>query len=183
MAGEAELREREARLNDSRRARIELNVRRLVEGGLLDEGEVAPRFERLYEQFRIIMTSWLRAGEIMAPDRSDEASMCHYTRLAFSLFEPYCTPRGQAQMRALLDGAYDAGGADGDPTTGGDDETRPDDPDTDGDGVQDGTELSVTDGEVDPDDDGPIESTDPDHLIPDAPHREPEARRRLHDVG
>ena len=104
----ADLRERETHLNHSRHARLELNVRRLVDGGLLDDDEVTPRFERLYEQFRIILTSWLRTTELMTPDRGDEEAMLHYAKLAFALFEPYCTPRGREQMSALLDGAYDA---------------------------------------------------------------------------
>jgi AcrR family transcriptional regulator len=103
-----ELREREALLNQSRRDRIALNVQRLVDGGLVAGDKVAPRFERLYEQFRIILTSWLRATEIMAPARSDEEALCHYAKLAFSLFEPYCTAAGSEQMEALLAGAYDA---------------------------------------------------------------------------
>lgn len=104
----ADLRGREAQLNQSRRARIELNVQRLVDGGLLDDGGVAPRFERLYEQFRIILTTWLRAAAFMTPGHSDEEAMCHYAKLAFALFEPYCTPNGAEQMQALLDGTYDA---------------------------------------------------------------------------
>jgi AcrR family transcriptional regulator len=104
----ADLRDREAERNQSRRDRIELNVRRLVDGGLLDDDEVTPRFERLYEQFRIILTTWLRAAGFMMPGQSDEEAMCHYAKLAFALFEPYCTPSGLEQMQALLDGAYDA---------------------------------------------------------------------------
>ncbi|MNS08290.1 putative HTH-type transcriptional regulator YttP [compost metagenome] len=104
----AELREREAHRNQARRDRIGLNVRRLVDGGLLDDEAVAPRFERLYEQFRIIMTTWLRAAAFMTPGHSDADAMCHYAKLAFALFEPYCTPDGLAQMQALLAGDYDA---------------------------------------------------------------------------
>lgn len=105
----AELSEREAQRNQARRDRIEINVRRLVDDGLLDGEQVAPRFERLYEQFRIILTTWLRAAAFMTPGHSDEDAMVHYAKLAFALFEPYCTPPGLEQMQALLDGAYDAG--------------------------------------------------------------------------
>lgn len=111
LRGSPDLREMEASLAEARRKRTRIFMRRLVEQGYLEDALLTPRMEGLHEVWTLTMTSWLRAVEIEAPRRSDREALLHYAKLVMTLFEPYCSPEGQAEMALILSGKLDAGRA------------------------------------------------------------------------
>jgi AcrR family transcriptional regulator len=106
MRASEELRAVEHSLSDARRRRTETFMRRLIEEGYL-EARLTPRMERLHEQWTILMMSWLRSVETEWPRRSDREALEHYAKLVIALFEPFCTPQGEAQMEGILSGRFD----------------------------------------------------------------------------
>jgi AcrR family transcriptional regulator len=103
-----ELRKNEASLSERRQKRTQGMIDLLVEAGCLDGDRLKGRLGRLHEQLTIIMTSWLRAATVYMPEASDEEAVRHYAKLAMSLFELYCTPSAEQEMRDILAGVYDA---------------------------------------------------------------------------
>ncbi|HEY9720386.1 MAG TPA: TetR family transcriptional regulator [Oscillatoriaceae cyanobacterium] len=103
-----ELRETELSLMMKRRMRTQAAFDGLSQSGRLDGDRLAGHTDQLHELLTILMTSWLRAATVYMPDAGDDAILLHYGKLALALFEPYCTPTGAEEVRAIRTGAHDA---------------------------------------------------------------------------
>lgn len=108
MRASPELQAVEHSLTEARVRRTTVIMQRLVEEGYFEGARLMPRMGRLHEQLTILMMSWLRSVETDATRRNDLDALKYYSKLIFSLFEPYCTPKGEAQMLGILEGLFDA---------------------------------------------------------------------------
>ena len=90
-----------------RRQRHDQMLEALIDGGYV-ERRTRTRSETIYEQSGMISSGWLGAAALRG--WSDERAVLHFAKLGTALLEPFCTPRGQRQMRKILSGEYDGGG-------------------------------------------------------------------------
>lgn len=106
LTGSAPLRKLEARLAGKRRERHDRMLAALIRCGYLD-WRVRAREAILYEQAMMISSGWLTAAALRA--MSDADAVLHFAKLGCALLAPHCTPRGQRQMRQILQGIHDGG--------------------------------------------------------------------------
>lgn len=97
----------ESGLARKRRQRHDHMLEALIGGGYV-ERRARTRSETLYEQGAMISSGWLGAAALRG--WSDERAVLHFAKLGTALLEPFCTPRGQRQMRKIQNGDYDGGG-------------------------------------------------------------------------
>lgn len=105
VAASPELQRLEASLGPKRRARSDGMIARLAEGGLLDRRRFAPRADVVYEQSQLVSSGWLAMASLRR--MKDRDAVLHYAKLGVALLEPYATPKGARQVKAILAGEWD----------------------------------------------------------------------------
>jgi len=101
VAASAELAALEKELAARRLRRHEEMLALLVGNGFVERAATA-RSERIFEQSSFISSGWLAAARRRG--WSDERAIPHFARLGCALLEPWCTPKGERQMRRILAG-------------------------------------------------------------------------------
>lgn len=103
-----ELQQLDASLRVKRRRRFDVMIHLLAEGGYIEGRVVAARADYLHEQGEMISSGWLAAAALQ-PGRfpDDDAIVLHYAKVGCVLLEPYCTPKGTAELSQILAGDLD----------------------------------------------------------------------------
>jgi AcrR family transcriptional regulator len=93
-------------LRNKRRRRHDALVEGLIRSGAVDRRAIA-RNAYLFEQSELISSGWLTAATLQGWT-DGEAIVRHYAKVGVALLEPYCTPKGRRELRAILAGKLDA---------------------------------------------------------------------------
>jgi len=104
VSASRELAALEAKLAPGRFHRHQEMLALLVGNGYVERAATA-RSERLWEQGAMISSYWLQSATLRR--MSDAAAVLHYAKLGCSLLEPWCTTKGQRQLRRILRGDED----------------------------------------------------------------------------
>lgn len=86
----------------TREARVESIVARLIDSGLLDRRRTTRALPQLRRQMFTQVFFWLPAAIVAAADRDPAESLDAHARSVLALFRAYCTPAGRRRLEALL---------------------------------------------------------------------------------